>query len=81
MITEQFIANLWQKAPEWANYITVDFDGCVFAFENQPYWEHQHEREWNRKRNATNQNRMCSMACINAEFPNWDELIFERPKN
>lgn len=76
---EKIIENLWQKAPKWANYIAVDFDGYVFVFENQPYCNPQHGTEWNRKCNATNLNRVYSMACIDAEFPNWDELIFERP--
>lgn len=76
MDINETINNLWPIAPEWANYIAVDFDGYVFAFENQPY---QHGTEWNRKCNATNLNRVYSVACIDAEFPNWDELIFERP--
>jgi hypothetical protein len=76
---EKIIENLWQKAPKWADYIAVDFDGFVFAFENQPYCNPQRGTEWNRKCNATNLNRICSISIINGEFPNWRELIFQRP--
>lgn len=75
---EKIIENLWQRAPDWANYIAIDFDGFVSAFENKPYPVHVYEPEWVRTHNATNLNRVYSMECIDAEFPNWDELIFER---
>lgn len=29
----------WEDAPEWANYLAVDFDGIWWWFENEPYNE------------------------------------------
>ena len=78
MITEQFINDLWPNVPKWVNYIAIDFDGFIFVFENQPHCDHT-EQCWKRKLEAKNQNRMCSISIIDDEFPDWKNLIFERP--
>jgi hypothetical protein len=75
---EKIINNLWSTTPEWVNYLAIDFGGFIFGFENRPHCDHT-EQCWYPKLKAKNQNRICSISIINVEFPNWKNLIFERP--
>lgn len=35
----------WDDAPEWANWLAVDGDGCWYWYEEKPVWE-DHSESW-----------------------------------
>lgn len=71
------INDLWPIAPEWANFIAVDFDGSVWGYECFPNVNFETD-EWKPvERNGLYHHT--ELTSFYGHFPNWPELIFERP--
>ena len=70
--------NMWLFAPEWVNYIAVDFDGEVWGFELYPYPSINAELWLENADNEPKNSAIC-LTNIHVNCPNWKELIFERP--
>jgi hypothetical protein len=71
------INDLWPIAPEWVNFIAVDFDGNVGGYEYHPDTDNKHK--WWRPNRGYNCGTREKLTDFGREFPNWGELIFERP--
>ena len=70
--------NMWLFAPEWVNYIAVDFDGEVWGFELYPYPSINAELWLENADNEPKNSAIC-LTNIHVNCPNWKNLIFERP--
>lgn len=61
----------WKDAPEWAQYVAMDSDGCWFWYECKPR-QSAFEGEWRR------QNETKSKAV--QQLVSWKDSLQERPK-
>ena len=62
----------WKDAPEWANWVAMDFDGTWYWYEKQPYkctcfdgWNYEYESRWEH--------------VVNKDT-SWDKSLQQRPK-
>jgi hypothetical protein len=70
VLNEDKIVN-WNMVPESFNWLAVDADGCVYAYENEPTSYHT---IWN-----TDMDYLLVGHISLKEHDNWDEMIWERP--
>jgi hypothetical protein len=79
---DETVKKLWPIIPNWINYIAIDFDGEVWGFDLYPKTELNYKKlKWSMNGGPKNRDNSHYIMKMNLEFPNWKELIFQRPSS